>query len=54
MSTQTGEPSFLDRCPEEASMVKRAFLIAFTAFGIGALFGGLQALHRTAHRCRTR
>ncbi|MEF8783484.1 MAG: b(o/a)3-type cytochrome-c oxidase subunit 1 [Haloarculaceae archaeon] len=47
MSTQTGEPSFLDRYPEEASIVKRTFFIAFVALGIGALLGMLQALHRT-------
>jgi cytochrome c oxidase subunit 1 len=47
VSTQTGKPSFLDRYPEEASVVKRAFFVAFVSLGIGALFGLVQALHRT-------
>jgi cytochrome c oxidase subunit 1 len=47
MSTKTEEPTFLDRYPEEASIVKQAFFVAFVALGLGALFGIIQALHRT-------
>jgi cytochrome c oxidase subunit 1 len=47
MSTQTGTPTFADRYPEEASVVRQAFLVAFVALGLGALFGLVQALHRT-------
>ena len=39
--------TFADRYPEEASIVRQAFLVAFVAFGLGALFGLIQALHRT-------
>ena len=47
MSTKTNVPSFADQYPEEASIVRRAFLVAFVALGLGALFGIIQALHRT-------
>ena len=43
----TDSATFVDRYPEEASIVRRAFLVAFAAFGLGALFGLIQALHRT-------
>ncbi|MFB6297644.1 MAG: b(o/a)3-type cytochrome-c oxidase subunit 1 [Salinirussus sp.] len=48
MTTNT-QPTrtFADRYPEEASVVRRAFLVAFAALGVGALFGLVQALHRT-------
>ncbi len=39
--------TYLDRYPTEAKYVRRSFLIAFAALGIGGLFGLLQALHRT-------
>jgi cytochrome c oxidase subunit 1 len=45
MSTDT--PSFLDRYPEDAAIVRQAFLVSFVALGLGALFGIVQALHRT-------
>src|SRR6056297_289491 len=38
---------FVDEYPAEARLVKAAFLSSFIAFGIGALFGIIQALHRT-------
>jgi cytochrome c oxidase subunit 1 len=47
MSTESGTATFVDRYPEEASIVRQAFLVAFVAFGLGALFGLIQALHRT-------
>jgi len=47
MSTQSGTPTFVDRYPEEASVVRQAFLVSFVALGLGALFGIIQALHRT-------
>jgi len=47
MSTKTNTKTFADRFPEEASIVRRAFLVAFVALGLGALFGIIQALHRT-------
>jgi cytochrome c oxidase subunit 1 len=45
MSVET--QTFADRFPEEASIVRRAFLVSFAALGLGALFGLIQALHRT-------
>ncbi|WP_159899352.1 b(o/a)3-type cytochrome-c oxidase subunit 1 [Salinirussus salinus] len=47
MATEEGTPTFATRYPEEASVVRRAFLVAFVALGIGALAGIIQALHRT-------
>ncbi|ELY93700.1 b(o/a)3-type cytochrome-c oxidase subunit 1 [Natrialba taiwanensis] len=38
---------FVDEYPAQARLVRAAFLTAFTAFGVGALFGLIQALHRT-------
>ncbi|SEP76296.1 b(o/a)3-type cytochrome-c oxidase subunit 1 [Natrinema salaciae] len=38
---------FVDRYPAEARLVRAAFLNSFIAFGIGALFGLIQAFHRT-------
>ncbi|WP_081927593.1 b(o/a)3-type cytochrome-c oxidase subunit 1 [Halobellus rufus] len=39
--------TFVDRFPEEAKVVQASFAVAFIALGIGALFGVVQALHRT-------
>ena len=47
MSTGSETATFVDRYPEEASIVRQAFFVAFVAFGLGALFGLIQALHRT-------
>jgi cytochrome c oxidase subunit 1 len=47
MSTKTNEKTFADQYPEEAGIVRQAFLVAFVALGLGALFGIIQALHRT-------
>ncbi|MWV65432.1 cytochrome C oxidase subunit I [Halorubrum sp. JWXQ-INN 858] len=41
------EPTFVDRFPEEARVVRAAFLGSFIALGLGALFGIIQTLHRT-------
>ncbi|MFP8953752.1 b(o/a)3-type cytochrome-c oxidase subunit 1 [Natrialbaceae archaeon A-arb3/5] len=38
---------FVDRYPDQARVVRSAFLTAYIALGVGALFGVLQALHRT-------
>ena len=38
---------FVDRYPEQARVVRAALTTSFIAFGVGALFGLLQALHRT-------
>ncbi|ADD07344.1 ba3-type terminal oxidase subunit I (plasmid) [Natrialba magadii ATCC 43099] len=38
---------FVDRYPDQARVVRAAFTTAYIALGIGALFGALQALHRT-------
>ncbi len=38
---------FVDEYPAEARLVRAAFLNSFIAFGIGALFGLIQAFHRT-------
>jgi cytochrome c oxidase subunit 1 len=47
MSAKTDISTFADQYPQEASLVRRAFLVAFVALGLGALFGIIQALHRT-------
>ncbi|MEZ3117752.1 b(o/a)3-type cytochrome-c oxidase subunit 1 [Halobaculum sp. MBLA0147] len=39
--------AFVDRYPDAAKAVRVLFGVAFVAFGIGALFGLIQALHRT-------
>jgi len=39
--------TFLDEYPREARVVRYCFLTAFSAFSIAALFGVIQALHRT-------
>ncbi|OLZ40476.1 cytochrome C oxidase subunit I [Natrinema saccharevitans] len=38
---------FVDEYPAEARVVRAAFLSSFIAFGIGAIFGIIQAFHRT-------
>ena len=38
---------FVDEYPAEARLVRATFLNSFIAFGIGAVFGLIQALHRT-------
>ncbi|WP_247728267.1 b(o/a)3-type cytochrome-c oxidase subunit 1 [Halovivax limisalsi] len=38
---------FVDRFPSQARLVRAAFLASFVAFGIGAVFGLIQAFHRT-------
>ncbi|MFP8958036.1 b(o/a)3-type cytochrome-c oxidase subunit 1 [Natrialbaceae archaeon A-CW3] len=38
---------FVDRFPDQARLVRLAFFNSFVALGIGALFGLIQALHRT-------
>ncbi len=39
--------TFVDRYPDATRIVKASFIVAFTALGIGGLFGLIQALHRT-------
>jgi cytochrome c oxidase subunit 1 len=39
--------TFVDRYPDATRLVKASFIVAFTALGIGGLFGLIQALHRT-------
>ncbi len=41
------EPTFFDKFPEEAKVVRAAFLGSFFALGLGAVFGIIQTLHRT-------
>ncbi len=41
--------TFVDRYPEEASVVKATLVVSFLSLGIGALFGLVQALHRTGY-----
>ncbi|MFC5133411.1 MULTISPECIES: b(o/a)3-type cytochrome-c oxidase subunit 1 [Haloferacaceae] len=41
------EETFLDRFPEEAKVVRSAFLGSFLALTLGAIFGIIQTLHRT-------
>jgi cytochrome c oxidase subunit 1 len=38
---------FVDSYPKTSKLVRSEFLVAFVALGIGALFGVIQALHRT-------
>src|SRR6056297_427262 len=44
---ETGTPSFVDRFPQEASVVKAALTSSFIALFLGAVFGIIQGLHRT-------
>jgi cytochrome c oxidase subunit 1 len=39
--------TFVDRYPDEAKVVRASLAVSFVALGIGALFGLIQALHRT-------
>jgi cytochrome c oxidase subunit 1 len=39
--------TFVDRYPDATRVVKAAFIVAFSALGIGGFFGLIQALHRT-------
>ena len=41
------EPTFVDKFPDEARVVRAAFLSAFFALLLGAIFGIIQTLHRT-------
>ncbi|GGO01226.1 b(o/a)3-type cytochrome-c oxidase subunit 1 [Haloarcula pellucida] len=38
---------FVDEYPKTSKLVRSEFIVAFVALGIGALFGIVQALHRT-------
>ncbi len=38
---------FVDSYPKTSKLVRSEFLVSFIALGIGALFGVIQALHRT-------
>ena len=38
---------YVDSYPKTAKLVRSQFIVAFVALGIGALFGIIQALHRT-------
>ncbi|WP_256402287.1 b(o/a)3-type cytochrome-c oxidase subunit 1 [Halorubrum salinum] len=42
-----GDRSFVDKFPEEARIVRSAFLSSFFALLLGAVFGIIQTLHRT-------
>jgi len=44
---ETGTPSFLDRFPQEAAVVRASLMSSFIALILGAVFGLIQALHRT-------
>ena len=44
---ETGTPSFIDRFPQEASVVRASLISSFVALFLGAIFGLIQALHRT-------
>ena len=46
-SNMTTSGLFVDRFPEQARFVRMALFTSFVAFGLGALFGVIQALHRT-------
>ena len=41
------EPTFVDKFPQEAKVVRAAFLGSFLALTLGAAFGIVQTLHRT-------
>jgi len=38
---------FVDEYPKTSKLIRSEFIVAFVALGIGALFGIIQALHRT-------
>ncbi|RJX41960.1 cytochrome C oxidase subunit I [Halonotius aquaticus] len=44
---ETGTPSFMDRFPQEAAVVRASLISSFIALFLGAVFGLIQALHRT-------
>ena len=44
---ESGAPTFLDKFPDEAAVVRAAFWSSFIALALGAVFGLIQALHRT-------
>ena len=44
---ESGAPTFLDRFPQEARVVRAALGSSFIALFLGALFGIVQTLHRT-------
>jgi len=44
---ESGAPTFLDRFPQEAKVVRAALGSSFVALFLGALFGIVQTLHRT-------
>ncbi len=44
---ESGAPSFLDRFPQEAKVVRATLGSSFVALFLGALFGIVQTLHRT-------
>ena len=44
---ESGAPTFLDRFPQEAKVVRAALGSSFIALFLGALFGIVQTLHRT-------
>ena len=46
-AVETGTPSFVDRFPQEAAVVKSALMSSFIALFLGAIFGLIQGLHRT-------
>ena len=41
------EPTFVDKFPDEARVVRAAFMSSFFALLLGAIFGIIQTLHRT-------
>ena len=44
---KTERSTFVDLYPRAARVVRAALIVAFTALGIGGLFGFIQALHRS-------
>ena len=44
---ETGTPSFMDRFQQEASVVRASLISSFISLFLGAVFGLIQALHRT-------
>ncbi len=47
MRDMTTSDVFVDEFPEQARFVRTVLFTSFVAFGLGALFGAIQALHRT-------
>ncbi len=47
VESMTTSNVFVDEFPEQARFVRTALFTSFVAFGLGALFGVIQALHRT-------